>query len=89
MRDLQSLGPIKFYGTLIPLLDKHSWRKCSNILSYTRLILTPRIFVDPTNARNSATEYARQAIVDCHMPENVKAALKVGMNREFGFTFDA
>jgi len=89
MRDLQSLGPIKFYGTLLPLLDKHSWRKCSNILSYTRRIMTPRGFVDPENARRSADEYAKQAIVDCHMPEPIKAALKVGMAREFSFTFSA
>lgn len=89
MRDLQSLGSLRFYGTLIPLLDKHSWRKCSNILSYTRLILTPRIFVDPSNARKSAIEYATQAIIDCHMTEQVKAALRLGMSREFGFTFDA
>lgn len=89
MRDLQSIGPLKFYGTLIPLLDKHSWRKCSNILNYTRLVLTPRGFVDPENARKSAVEYARQAIVDCHMTDAVKAALKVGMTREFGITFSA
>ena len=87
MRDLQSLGSIRFYGTLIPLLDKHSWRKCSNILNYTRRLIIPRFCVDPTNARNSAIEYAKQAIVDCHMSEPIKEALKIGMAREFNFTF--
>jgi hypothetical protein len=51
--------------------------------------MTPRGFVDPENARKSADEYAKQAIVDCHMPEPVKSALKVGMAREFSFTFNA
>lgn len=88
MRDAQSLGPLKFYGNLVAIADKHSWRKCSNILSYTRRIMTPRGFVDPENARRSADEYAKQAIVDCHMPEPVKSALKVGMAREFSFTFN-
>lgn len=88
MRDAQSLGPIKFYGNLIAIVDKHSWRKVANILNYTRRIVTPRGFVDPENARRSAIEYATQAIKDCHMPDDVKAALKVGMNREFGFTLD-
>jgi hypothetical protein len=51
--------------------------------------MTPRGFVYPENARKSADEYAKQAIIDCHMPEPVKSALKVGMAREFGFTFGA
>lgn len=88
--NLESFGPIRLYGQLITLVmnDKNSWRKVANILNYTRRIVTPRGFVDPENARRSAIEYATQAIKDCHMPDNVKAALKVGMNREFGFTLD-
>ena len=87
MKHIESFGPIKFYGNLIALTlsDKNSWRKVSNILNYTRVIMTPRLTVDPTAQRVSAYEYTSQAIKDCKMPENVKDALKVGMKREFGF----
>jgi hypothetical protein len=72
------------------MLDKHSWRKCVNILSYTRRVINPHpdSLVDREMARKSADEYAKQAIVDCRMPEPVKSALKIGMAREFSFTFN-
>lgn len=92
MRDIQSLGPIKFYGSLVPLLDKHSWRKTANILNYTRRMLnyTKRFQVlYPEKALASAAEYSEQAIKDCKMPDQVKSALKTGMAREFSFTFNA
>jgi hypothetical protein len=91
MKNIQSFGPVKFYGRLIPLVinDKYSWRKVSNILRSTREMVKPRECVHPANARKSATEYSQQAIKDCRMPEPVKTALKVGMIREFSFTFNA
>ena len=90
MRHIESFGPIKYYGSLIFLVmnDKHSWRKVANILNYTRVIMTPRLVIDPTAQRVSAYDYAVNAIKACKMPENVKAALKSGMQREFGFVID-
>jgi hypothetical protein len=87
MKNVESFGPIKFYGNLIALTlsDRNSWRKVSNLLNYTRVIMTPREVIDPIAQRNSAFEYANQAIKDCKMPENIKSALKVGIKREFGF----
>ena len=90
MKHIESFGPLKYYGRLIPLVlnDKNSWRKISNILSTVRRIMVRRLVVDPTAQRVSAFNYVSQAIKDCKMPDNVKAAFKDGLNREFGFVID-
>lgn len=90
MKHIESFGPIKYYGNLIPLVlnDKNSWRKISNILSTVRRIMTRRLVVDPAAQRVSAFNYVNQALKDCKMPDNVKAAFKNGLKSEFGFVLD-
>ncbi|MHC4048255.1 hypothetical protein, partial [Bradyrhizobium sp. 23AC] len=67
--------------------EKNLWRKCANLLNNVRRDLRPWSFVDPTNQKREAEKYARHALKDTHLPDDVKTALKSGMSVEFGFTF--
>ena len=89
MKHPQSFGWIIYYSKLIELTynNKHSWRKCANILNNVRANLREWSFVDKRNQFNAAEAYAKQAIRDTILPPDVKAALMQGMFAEFKFNF--
>jgi hypothetical protein len=90
MRHLESFGKLDLYLETISLVkhDRNLWRKVANILNNLRnqLRVWPHIAME--NQVASAKQYLGKALVDTKMSEPVREALKIGINREFGFQFE-
>jgi hypothetical protein len=89
MKHIESFGPVKFYGRLIPLIvnNRHQWRKVARMLVKLRFNAQQRGWVCRETQLESAQAYVQQALKDTILPEYVKAPLRWGIASEFGFKF--
>jgi len=90
MRHLESFGKLDLYLETISLVkyNRHLWRKVANILNNLRHDLRVLEWTPKENQVKCAKEYLSKSLVDTKMPDEVRTALKTGINREFGFTFE-
>jgi hypothetical protein len=94
MKNIQSFGPIKFYGRLIPFLlnNKHHWRKVARLIVKLRRNThdwsgdQDRGFcVDRENQLREAELYVKQALKDTNLPDHIRQTLRLAINTEFKF----
>lgn len=87
MKNLESFGSLDHYKEVITLVkdNKWQWRKVANLLNNIRRDLRPWDVVDRDTQKESVRQYIRKALKDTKLPAGVMAALKLGINREFGY----